>query len=578
MPSLAKMSDSMNLQNLKNYFLCISAMLLLGCTFSGCSETETNAEPDPVGGPPVMRRLTESQYRNTIADIFAPDIPISARFERPLRAEGLLAIGTGEAGLSPFSIEQYDAGARSVAEAVLSPERREEFVPCSPQQESEADDICARQFVEKYGALLLRRPLSNEDITRFVSNASEGAGKLQNFYAGLKFALVGMLVSPEFLLRLEKPDPESAKGERQQLDPYSKASRLSFFLTNSTPDQELLRAAGAGELESRSGLVKQVDRLIASSRFNDSVRAFFTDMLEFELFADLAKDPLIYPAYNSEVAEDAQEQILRTVDDLLVNQKADYRDLFTTRQTYLTRALGVVYRLPVATRNGWEKSEFPESSHRYGIHTNIGFLAVHSHPGRSSPTLRGKSVREVFLCQEVPDPPANVNFTIEEDPDNPNIRTARDLLELHNTEPACSGCHKIMDPPGLALENFDGVGTYRAMENGEPIDTSGSLDGLQYTDIESFGQALHDHRETPRCLVEKMYRYAVGRDTVWGERPYMDYLTTAFSSSGYQITELMRSIALSKNFFTVSNPDEAEENYDQAAVNETTAEVSGDRI
>ncbi|NHO68575.1 DUF1585 domain-containing protein, partial [Aestuariicella hydrocarbonica] len=130
--------------------------------------------------------------------------------------------------------------------------------------------------------------------------------------------------------------------------------------------------------------------------------------------------------------------------------------------------------------------------------------------------------------------------------------TARERLQAHRTEPSCAGCHKIMDPLGLTLENFDGLGTYRTAENNAVIDASGSLDGIDFNDAQGLGQALHDHPETPRCLVEKMYRYAVGRDTVWDERYYMDYLIARFQADGYRVPELMRTIALSKNFFAIA--------------------------
>jgi Protein of unknown function (DUF1588)/Protein of unknown function (DUF1585)/Protein of unknown function (DUF1592) len=295
--------------------------------------------------------------------------------------------------------------------------------------------------------------------------------------------------------------------------------------------------------------------MIAGPHFERSVRAFFEDMLEFDKFDDLAKDSVVYPAFNSNVAADAKEQTLRTIVSLLVEQQGDYRDLFTTRQTFLTRPLGLIYRLPVPTRNGWEKREFPPKSHRQGIESQIAFLALYSHPGRSSPTLRGKALREIFLCQEVPDPPPKVTFAGFSDNANGLTPTARDRLTAHRNQPACAGCHKIMDPLGLTLENYDGVGTYRTAENGAKIDASGSLDGTDFQTPEGLAQALHDHPETPRCLVEKMYRFAVGRDTTMEERPYMDYLTSSFATNGYRVPDLMRTIALSHNFYAVSAPN-----------------------
>ena len=154
---------------------------------------------------------------------------------------------------------------------------------------------------------------------------------------------------------------------------------------------------------------------------------------------------------------------------------------FSPREdTYLTRALGAVYRLPVATRNGWESAQYPAGSGREGILTNVSFLAFYSHPGRSSSTLRGKAIRQVFLCQAVPDPPNNVDFSVVQDSSNTAMPTARIRLEAHRTSPACAGCHRLMDPLGLTLENFDGVGAFRAQENGAVIDASGTFDGKEY--------------------------------------------------------------------------------------------------
>lgn len=537
----------------------MSAGLTLLAGLSGCGEKNSAmAEPDPVGGPALVRRLTESQYRATVANVFGPEIPVVARFERGFRSHGLLAIGSAEAGISPFSVEQYDAAARGVATAVVSEEHRKRLIPCEPRSSTEFDQACATRFVERYAPRLLRRTVQPDEIARYVGFAQQAHSRLGDFYQGLSYALTGIMLSPEFLLRIERTEPDADRSGLYRLDAFSKATRLSYFLTNSTPDDELLRAAEAGELDTEKGLVRQVDRLIATPHFETAVRDFFRDMLEFDLFADLAKDPAIYPAFNSTVAADAQEQTLRTLTNQLIDENGDYRDIFTTRKAYLTRSLGVVYRLPVPTRNGWEDSEFSPESGRSGIQNHISFLALHSHPGRSSATLRGKAIRQIFLCQEVPDPPANVNFTAVNETSNVSMPTARDRLHMHNTEPACAGCHKIMDPPGFALENFDGLGTRRLQENGVTIDASGDLDGIAFKDPEGFARALRDHPETPRCLVEKVYRYAVGRDTVWQERAYMDWLLAEFKANGYRVPQLMRSIALSKNFFAIKPSEKAE--------------------
>ncbi len=551
----------------------LAGLAVLGFSLAGCSgeqDTKVLAEPEPVGGPPLVRRLTESQYRATVADIFGSDIPVVARFERGVRDEGLIAVGTSRSGLSPFGMEQYHAAASSVAAEVFSEKHRERLLPCQPETATAFDEACARQFIDQYAPLLLRRPLDNAETQTYLGMAKAGSERLNNFYSGLEYTLMGLMVSPEFLYRIERAEGAEAQAlepGRYELDSYSKAARLSYFLVNSTPDKELLQAASAGELETEEGLQRQVDRLLAAPAFEQSVEAFFRDMLEFDLFDDLTKDSKLFPAFNSAVAADAQQQTLKTITHHLLEEEGDYRDLFTTRTAFLTRALGVVYREPVPTRDGWEKSQFSEYTGRAGIQSHVSFLALHSHPGRSSPTLRGTALREVFLCQKVPDPPANVDFTaVDVDASSSRVLpTARDRLDRHNSEPACAGCHLITDPPAFALEQFDGLGSYRTHENQVLIDTNGSLDGTEFEDASGLALALREHPEVPRCLVEKMYRYAVGRDTVWEERPYIDYLQESFALQGYRVPHLMRTIALSETFFTVQIPAPGGQQYSQTS-------------
>jgi len=559
-----------------------ACMMLWTPLFGGPSLAQQAAaatEPDAAGGPPMIRRLTESQYRATVADVFGADIPIVGRFEHALRADGLLAVGTGQAGISAFSFEQYDASARGVAGEVVSEKRRAQLVPCQPRSPTRFDAGCANQFVAHYGQALFRRPLSREETRRYVETARTAQQRLHgDFYTGLQYALAGMMVAPDFLVRIERAVPDPGHRGQFRLDAWSKATRLSFFLTNSTPDAELLRAAGAGELDTDAGLARQADRLIASTRFEGAVRAFFQDMLEFDSFDDLAKDPVIYPAFNSTVAQDAQEQTLRTIVQHLVAQRGDYRDLFTTRSTFLTRALGTVYRLPVATRNGWESAQYPASSGRSGILTDVSFLALHSHPGRSSSTLRGKAIRQIFMCQAIPDPPNNVDFSVIQDSSNTAMPTARIRLEAHRTQPTCAACHRLMDPLGLTLENFDGSGSFRARENGALIDASGALDGKDFEAATGLGQALHDSPQIPRCLVDKMYRSAVGRSALPAERPFLSFLNQTFQDNGFRVPELMRAIALSRTFYAVAAPGGDEKNPPRhAAIQTSTSTRSGGR-
>jgi hypothetical protein len=525
----------------------VAAIALVGCG-------PKDDAPATKGGPVSLRRLTEPEYRQIIADVFGTTIKVPGRFEPDVRDNGLIAVGTSRESVAGTGLEQYDLTARGIAAQVLDDAHRATLVPCTPVKVTEKDDACATQFIARTGRLLFRRPLTQAELQTQVQDAGESATKLNNFYSGLELSVSAMLVSPQFLFRQEASEPDPDNAGQRRLDAYSKASRLSFFLWDTTPDADLLDAAEKGDLNSDSGMAKQVDRMVKSPRLSSGVRAYFSDMLGFDGFASLAKDPQIYPKYGSAVATDAQEQTLRTLADLLVTNNGDYRDIFTTRKTYLTRLLGSVYGVPVMASTGWEPHEYPDGDPRAGILMEVSFVSLHSHPGRSSPTIRGKALREIFLCQKVPDPPGNVNFALVQDTKNPAFHTARARLGAHINQPTCAGCHKIMDPVGLAMENFDSAGGYRITENDSPIDTKGEIDGMKFDDVVGFTKVIHDHPQAPVCLVNRLYSFGTGRAATKDEAEWLNYQVKQFAESGYKVPELMRRIADSKAFYRISTP------------------------
>lgn len=509
------------------------------------------SEPPTTGGPIVVRRLTEAQYRNIIADVFGPQIVVAGRFDPIVRTEGLLTVGAGRASVTPSGVERLTAMAYAIAQQVVAPGNRELLIPCEPKNAATADEACSTKFFQQAGRLLYRRAIGPEDIATPVKIATKAAIVRQDFYGGLAYGLQAMLTSPEFLFIAETAVPDPEDKSRQQLDGYSRAARLSFLLWNTTPDETLLAAAERGQLDDPDAVEAQVDRLMQSPRFEQGVRAFFTDMLSLDDFSTLEKDSVIYPAFGLRAAEDSREQVLRTLVDELLERDGDYRNIFTTRRTFMTSALGVVYRVPVANPAGWAPYEFAEDDPRAGIQTQLSFVALHSHPGKSSPTLRGKAIRELLLCQKVPDPPGNVNFDNFNDPNSPN-KTARMRLVAHATEPACAGCHKLMDPIGLALENFDGAGQIRLTENGETIDTSGDLNGHKFTDARGLGAAMRDDPAATSCVVRRAYSYAAGRPIQSGERAWITDLEAKFADDGYKLRPLLRRIAVSDALQTIA--------------------------
>lgn len=531
---------------------------LLGATALVTSQPQpawaqvTQRAPTPVQPIKVsVRRITETQYRHTIADLFGPDIVINARFEPEKREGGLLALGSANLSLTSSGFEQYFAMAGAISEQVFDPKRRDEAVGCKPADAKKADAACAKAFISRIGERLFRRPMTPAELKDRVDTAAKGAAQTRSFDGGLKLALTSMLMAPEYLFRVETAEPDPKKAGAYRLDGYSKAERLSYLLWDTAPDEALLAAAKSGAIHTESGLKQQLVRMTTSPRFEDGARAFFIDMLQLDGFDTLIKDPAAYPKFNQSVADSAREQTLRTTLDLLVKQKRDYRDLFTSNETFINRYLAAVYKVPFASGDEWTRYTFPDSSERAGILTQVSFLSLFAHPGSSSPTRRGIKVHEIFMCEPTPDPPADVDFSKVQALANGTVRV-RLLDHMQNT--GCTACHRRSDPPGLALEHFDGLGQLRKTENGAPIDVSADLEGKTFEGAQGLASYLRQDARIPSCLVRNVYSYGTGRTTDERDEDYLADQSAAFAANGYRLPDLMMQIASSPEFFKAVIP------------------------
>ncbi len=534
------------------------AAILIGLASLAPAEKVTAAAarpPEIALAPPGFRRLNEAQYIRSVEQIFGPAIKVPGRFDPPLREQGLLAIGDATVTVSATGIEQYELRAREIATQAMAGGNVN--VPCAPAATDPFDAACARQVLGRYGRLLYRRPLADAELSAVVAIAGEAARVNNSFAKGLETGLSRLLMSPNFIFRVERSVADQLAPGGYRLEDYALASRISFLLWDSPPDEALLDAAARGDLRVPTKLERQVDRMLASSRYEQGVRSFFFDMLGYEQFRGLAKDQAIYPKFNSELARDAQEQTLRTIIDLLVTNRGDYRDLFSTRKTFVNRGLGALYKVPVSAAgvDGWAPYTFPADQPRGGILSLAGFLMLDpTHEGRSSPTIRGKTVRELLLCQPVPQPPPNVNFALVQDVTNPLYKTARQRLTAHQENPACAGCHALTDPIGLSLENYDAVGNFRTHENEAEIDATGTFEGKPYTGLTGLSQRLRESPDVPACLVQRAYEYGVGRPAAGGDADWLDYAIGQFASDRFRFSALMRRVATSPALASAAPP------------------------
>ena len=527
--------------------------VVLSCASPAPKTTPSHAAVSPPAAVVAVRRTSEDQYRQAIADVFGPAIKVNAKFEPEIRRDGLLATGAENGSISANGFEQYFAAARSIAAQALDEKVRSQTVSCNAANLKGRDAACTAQVVSKLGRRLFRRALSTEEIATRVQLAGRAADGAGDFNAGLQAALVSLLTAPDFLFRIERARPIDGAVSTWTLDGYSRAARISYLLWDAPPDDQLLTAAESGALLTRAGLEAEVQRLVASPRLQFGIRAFFADLLQLDLFDTLGKDSAQYPKFSQAVAASAKEQTLKVVSDTLTSGSGDYRDIFTTRNTFIDRYLGAIYKVPFASNTEWTRYQFDKDSGQSGVLTQVTFTALFAHPGRSSPTKRGVALNDIFMCQTVPQPPADVDLSALSNGATVG-KTVRERLQSHRAQPLCASCHQITDPMGLALEQFDGIGQRRLTENGATIDVNVDVMSKPISGAFGLGQALREDPRVPSCLVNRVYAYGVGRQLDGKDRAAIAEATKTFVGDGYNVVRAMARLAVSDAFFAAGPP------------------------
>ncbi len=521
--------------------------LSLGACDGRSSGTDTAVDRDHGDPPatqapePTLRRLTWAQYLQTLQDLLGDDLAMPTRLEPDSRIDGLPSVGATVMSVSAWGVERYEDAALSLAEQALVDDR---MLPCTPASDTDPD--CAQDFVDTWGVRFYRRPLTDDESARLVDliglvGAAEG-----DFRAGATYGLAAMLQSPYFLYRVELGTADPDDPATRWLDDHELATRLSYLLWNTTPDDTLLAAAAAGELSTPEGLSAQATRLLEDPRAEQGVRNLFTEILHLDELDDLSKDPTVFTHASAELGPMAREETLLGIVDLILTQDGDYRDLYTTRDTWVDRSLAALYNVPAPTMDGFGPVRLDPEDGRRGYLGQASFLALNAHLTSTSATLRGKFIQEVVLCHTIPPPPSGVDTSIPEpDADSP---TLRERIQSHLEDPACATCHELTDLIGLGFENFDGVGRWRDTENGATIDASGDLEGESFSDAWDFAGVLRSHPDLGGCLTEHVWGVGTGHVPTYEELALAEWLGDELTVYDHSVQRLLLAAVTSDGF------------------------------
>lgn len=484
--------------------------LLLACFALGC-EGWVGAPPEdevsecrPVEIFPGARLLTRVEYQRTVRDLLGEPGDPTRDFPPEPTVNGMNNDARTHV-VNPLLLEQFQSSAQLLAQGA-----RERgwgrLVDCA-----ELGRGCAVRFLDHFGTRAYRRPLTEDErdsLLHLYDRVEPSLGSEDAFAAVLE----AMLASPQFLYRVEALRDEDGAGA-EPLGAYELASRLSYFLWGSTPDDELLRAAKDGDLASANGLDHQARRLLDDPRAREQVREFHRRWLGLDRFTGLVRQD-----GPEGVGVSLEESLLRFLDDIFWNQANDATSgtlgaLFRSPRLHVDGAIAPLYGVRLDGDTAWHAVDAP--SERHGLLTQPGLLSLLAHTEQSSPITRGVFVWEKLLCSPVPAPPPDVNNT-PPDPD-PGL-TTRERFKVHTADPSCASCHRLIDPVGFGFENYDQLGRYRSEENGLPVDASGAVHDSPDPELEGdfvglfeLSEKLAESRLVLDCLTRTWMTFALGR-------------------------------------------------------------------
>ena len=430
-----------------------------------------------------------------------------------------------------------------------SPSAKKIFV-CRPANASE-ETACAKKIVDTLARHAFRRPVTPQDTEALMTFYQQGRND-GSFDTGIERALQRVLADPEFVFRKEAEPSNLAAGQSYHISDIELASRLSFFLWSSIPDDQLIDVAAKNKLHEPAVLEEQVRRMLADSRADRLVLNFAGQWLNLRALQTWAPTVSLFPDFDDNLRLAMRKETELFVGSI-VHENRSVTDLLDAKYTFLNERLAKHYGIPGVYGSDFRRVELtPEFDVRRGLLGQASVETISSYPQRTTPTVRGKTIMQIFLGVSPPDPPPNV----------PQLKdqgaavhggakpTMRQQMEMHRKNAPCSTCHKIMDPIGFAMENFDAVGTWRTTDNGSPIDPAGVLvDGSKLDGVQGMREALLRYSpQFVRVVTEKLYIYALGRGTEYFDMPLIRSIVRDSESKSYRFSSLILGIVKSEPF------------------------------
>lgn len=508
--------------------------------------------------PLTVRRLTHSQYNNTVRDLLGDQSRPADGFPKEDFIHGFKNQAEGQ-GVPPLQAEAYSEAAERLAQSAFRGGDQQGLIPCEPA--SATDPVCGADFVRQFGLKAFRRPLDDGEAHVYTKLFRQEAERTGDFRGGAQMVVEAMLQSPHFLFRAER-------GPGSPFRQYEIASRLSYFLWDTMPDSDLLRAAAKGELSTAEQVEATARRMLEDPRAKSSLDEFLGQWLRFDRALSAIRDRRLFRGFSTELAAAMTEET-RQLFNHLVWEDRDFREFFTADYTFVSTDLARLYGLPVPPEE-YARVEYPPESGRGGVLGHASVLTLTSKPSETSPTERGLFVRSHFLCHEVPPPPPGVNTALPVITEDKPL-TNRDRLGVHLNSEACSGCHRLIDPIGLGFEQYDAIGAFRADmtlnfrsdyedDDGErpknveiklPIDATAHVQGIENSEFSTpkeLGRILAADGSCQKCIVKQVFRYAFGREETAADQAAIDGILKTFRDSGYRFRELLVALITSKPF------------------------------